>query len=141
MKLAIAQAGLVVMLFSGTAVAKGVSIDPGLWEMTVTVAMPMLPQPQADTSTECITETELNPEDFNQDEDMPCDIGNVVINGNSANWTISCPNPSGPPMSGRWEFTSKGSSITGSGSMSMDMGDQKMVMDMTWTGHRIGNCD
>jgi hypothetical protein len=120
------------MLFSGSTFAKGVSINPGLWEMIVTVEMAMMPQPQSETSSECMTESELRPEDFNQDKDMSCDINDVDINGQTASWTISCPNPSGPSMTGQWEFTSYGSSITGSGSMSMDM---------TWKGQRVGDCN
>jgi hypothetical protein len=31
--------------------AAGIAVEPGLWEMTSTVSMPMLPQPQTHTMT------------------------------------------------------------------------------------------
>ena len=128
------------LLMSGAASGKGVSIDPGLWEMSVTVEMPMLPQPQTEVSTECIEESELSPEDFNKDDDMPCEIANIQYDGNSASWSINCPNPAGGSMTGDWEFTSHGSTIDGSGTISMDMAGQQMAMNMTWKGKRTGPC-
>ena len=101
--------------------------------------MSLLPQPQTKTYTECIEETEMNPEDFNMDEDSPCDITEVEFDGNSAKWSISCPNPMGA-MEGEWEITSNGDSIVGGGSMSAEIAGQKMEMEMQWEGTRVGDC-
>lgn len=140
MNLRIALTGLATMLFAGTVFADGVSITPGQWEMTTTMEMSMLPQPQVHTSTECIEQSELSPDDFNMDEENPCDISDVAIDGNTASWSISCPVESGMVMEGQWEFTSKGDSITGSGSMSTDAGGMKMEFKMNWEGKRVGDC-
>lgn len=140
MKLRIVIASLTAMFFSITAIAEGVSIDPGNWEMTTTMKMTMMPQPQTTTVEECIKEPELNPEDFNMDEDSPCNISDVVINGDTASWLINCPTEGGV-MEGKWEFTSAGDSITGAGTMSMDYAGQKMGFEMSWVGKRIGDCE
>ncbi len=140
MNLRIALTGLTILLFSGTAVAKGISINPGQWEMTTTMEMSMLPEPQVRSSTKCITETELSPDDFNMNEDSPCDITDVSVNGNTARWSISCPVEGGIMIAGQWEFTSGGDSINGSGSMSGDAGGMQIEFKMDWEGQRIGDC-
>jgi len=129
------------MFFSVSAIAEGVSIDPGNWEMTSTITMTMMPQPQTTTVMECIKEPELNPEDFNMDEDNPCNISEVAIDGDTASWSINCPTEGGAVMEGKWEFTSAGDSISGSGTMSMDYAGQEMGFEMSWAGKRIGDCD
>lgn len=133
-------ASLTAMVFSVSAVADGVTIDPGLWEMTSTMTMTMMPQPQTTTVEECIEESELSPEDFNMDEDNPCNITEVAIDGDTASWAINCPTEGGV-MEGKWKFTSAGDSISGSGTMSMDYAGQKMGFEMSWAGKRIGDCE
>ncbi len=115
-------------------------MTPGKWEMTMTMEMSMLPEPQTRTSTDCIEETEISPENFNMDEDSPCEFGDVEIDGNTIRWNIHCPSPAGA-MTGSWEFTSTGEAVTGKGSMSTEMGGQTMEFTMNWKGQRIGDCD
>ena len=141
MKLCVVISSLTVMFFSVSAIAEGVSIDPGNWEMTSTITMTMMPQPQTTTVMECIKEPELNPEDFNMDEDNPCNISEVAIDGDTASWSINCPTEGGAVMEGKWEFTSAGDSISGSGTMSMDYAGQEMGFEMSWAGKRTGDCD
>ena len=134
-------AGLAAVFFTSTGHAEGVAIQPGMWEMTSTMTMTMLNQPQTNTAKECIEEDELDPENFNMDQDNPCKIADVEIDGKTARWSISCPTEGGMTMDGKWEFTSYGDSISGSGSMSTEMSGQKFGFDMTWSGKRIGDCD
>jgi len=141
MRVQILLAGLAAALISGTGNAAGVAIQPGMWEMTSTMTMTMLNQPQTNTVKECIEEDELNPENFNTDQDNPCTISDVEIDGKTARWAIRCPTDGGMTMDGTWEFTSYGDSISGSGSMSTEMSGQKFGFDMTWSGKRIGDCD
>ena len=141
MRTRITLTGLLVLLFASIAQAGGVAIDPGQWEMTTTMTMSMMPQPQTNTTSECIEESELNPEDFNMDEDNPCSINDVNIDGGTASWTINCPAANGMEMEGAWQFTSQGDSLSGKGNMSADMMGQTMRFDMTWEGKRIGDCE
>jgi hypothetical protein len=127
-------------LLPGSVLAKGVEVEPGLWEMTMTMEMPMMPVPQVRTTTECIEENEINPDAFQMQEDSPCTIGDVVVDGDTITWTLQCPSDMGL-MAGKWSFTSQGDSMQGDGTMTMDMGGQKMVMTMSWEGKRVGDCD
>jgi len=133
--------GLATVFLAGSAHAAGVSIQPGQWEMTSTMTMTIMPQPQVNTVHECIEENEISPDNFNMDQDNPCDITDVMVEGNTARWSISCPTEAGMVMEGQWEFTSLGNSITGSGTMTTEFSGQKMGFDMTWEGKRIGDCE
>lgn len=133
--------GLTVLLLAGTANAAGVAIDPGQWEMTTTMTMSMMPEPQTNTATECIEEDVLDPETFNMDENNPCTISDVAIDGNTARWSINCPTEGDAVMEGQWEVTSHGDTLTGKGTMSTEMSGQKMGFDMAWKGKRIGDCE
>lgn len=140
MRLYIFMTGLIVVLLTGSAFADGISVNPGLWEMKTVMTMSMMPQPHTNTVTECIKEDQLDPDDFNMDEDNPCQITNVSVDGNSASWSISCPAADGMAMDGQWQMTSSGDSITGGGSMAADFAGQKMNVTMKWDGKRIGDC-
>ena len=133
--------GLATVMIAGTASAEGVSIDPGMWEMTTTMTMTMMPQPQRTTVNECIEEDELSPESFNLDKENPCSISDVAVEETTARWSISCSTDGGPMMEGQWAFTSSGDTISGNGSMSTEINGQTMGFEMVWTGERIGDCE
>ena len=141
MPIRILLTGLAAVLISGAGHAAGVAIQPGKWEMTSTMTMTMMNQPQTNTVQQCIEEDELNPESFNMDQDNPCKFSDIKVDGNSASWSIVCPTQGGMTMDGTWQFTSNGDSITGSGSMSTEMSGQTIGFDMNWSGKRIGDCD
>ena len=141
MRFHVLLAALATTFLAGTVCADGVSIDPGMWEMTSTMTMTMMPEPRSNTVRECIENDKLSPEDFNMDKESPCDITDMNVEGNTARWSISCAPAGGPVMEGRWEFTSDGDSISGKGSMSAEISDQQMGFDMTWVGKRVGDCE
>ena len=135
--------GLTAMFFTVTSSAEGIDIDPGQWEMTTTTTITMTGMsipPQTDKHNECVEEDELSPEDFNTDTEIPCEISNVNIDDNTAEWSIVCPSDMGT-MEGQWVFTSSGDSISGNGSMSANYGGQEMDFKMTWEGKRTGDCE
>lgn len=136
----IALTGLAALLLAGTVFAAGVSVTPGQWEMTSTTEMSMLPQPQIRSYKKCIEKSELNLDDFNMDKDSPCEFADIVIDGNTISWSISCPMQGAMSMNGQWQFTSSGDSIIGSGSMSTNTAGMQMEIKMDWEGKRLGNC-
>ena len=141
MRLHTVLTGLAAVLISGAGNAAGVSIQPGLWEMTSTMTMTMLAQPQVNTVKECIDKDELGPDSFNTDKNNPCKFSDIEIDGNTARWSINCPTEGGPAMQGHWEFTSNGDTISGNGTMSTEYSGQKFGFDMAWAGKRVGPCE
>ena len=141
MRFNIILTGLATLFLASSASAAGVSIDPGMWEMTSTMTMTMMPKPRSQTVKECIEDDEISPESFNMDKENPCNITDVNIEGSTARWSISCSTADGPMMEGQWEFTSHGDSISGKGSMTTEFSGQTMGFDMTWVGNRVGACE
>ena len=133
--------GVASVFLASSAGAAGVSLDPGMWDMTSTMTMTMMPEPRTHTVKECIEDEELSPESFNMDKENPCDITDVNVEGDTARWSISCATGGGPVMEGQWEFTSHGDSISGKGSMTADFSGQTMGFNMTWVGNRVGDCE
>lgn len=43
--------------------AEGIPVEPGLWEMTTTMNMPMMPQPRTTTTRECMTDSVIDMDD------------------------------------------------------------------------------
>ena len=131
---------LLAMAMPLAAVADGISIEPGQWRMKMTMTMSMMPQPQERTVEECIEKDTLSPEDFQDStDDSGCTFEDFTVDGNTASWSLSCPNEAGV-MGGQWTVTSHGDSVEGEGSMSMDIHGQQMGFSTTWTGERIGPC-
>jgi len=124
-----------------SALAEGISIEPGKWEITTTITIPILPQPRVTTKTECMKERELSPETMTDDDtDSDCTLNTVVVDGNTMKWSMDCQGKEGNSR-GEWEVTSRGDTLTGEGKVTVDVQEQDMVMTMNWEGKRIGDCD
>ena len=129
-----------LLTFSSASMARGVPMDPGKWETTMTMEMSMMPGPKVQTDIRCITESELSPDNFQSVQDSPCEVSEFEIDGNDVSWSIACPMPGGS-MTGNWSFTSGGDTVTGKGNLKGDMGGMAIEMNMSWEGKRIGDCD
>ena len=131
--------GILILVAPATR-ADGIPVEPGLWEMTSTVTMPMLPQPRVTTTTECMKESEISMDDMGDGEmDPNCKFEMAQIDGNTMKWSFDCP-VEGGTSHGEWEATSSGDSVTGKGLMTMSFQGQTMEMTMSWEGRRIGDC-
>ncbi len=134
----------IALLFSLVSIpifAGGIPIEPGLWEMTSTMTMPMLPSPRVSTNTQCIDKDELSPETMNQEAmDSNCTFTSRTVDGNTMKWSMACDSKGGASR-GEWEASSYGDTMTGGGTITVDMQGQSMVMTMKWDGKRVGDCD
>ena len=128
-------------VFVSPVAADGIPIEPGLWSVTSTVNMPMMPQPQTYTAEECFEDDIIDMDDMaTEGLDPSCKYEMGQVEGNSMSWSIDCPMEGGGTMSGTWQATSHGKTVEGGGTMTMEMQGQKMDMTMSWTGERIGEC-
>lgn len=119
--------------------ADGITVEPGSWEMTSTMSMPMLPQPRVSTVTECIKESEITPESMTDDMDSSCVFDVKVVEGNTMRWSMDCSSDESTSR-GEWEATSYGDTLEGAGTITVDVQGQNMVMTMNWVGKRVGAC-
>ena len=120
--------------------AKAIEVEPGQWDMTYSVTMPMLAEPRETSVSDCIVDAELTPEDFTEDEQNPCEFSEVISEKDRISWQMNCPSPGGS-ATGTWSIQSDGDSLTGEGDMTMSMGGQTMTMTMTMAGQRTGACE
>jgi hypothetical protein len=130
----------ILFLTASVARADGIPVEPGMWEMSSTMTMPMLAQPRVTTTTECMTESEISMDDMGgEDMDPNCQFEMAQVDGNTMKWSFDCP-VDGGTSHGEWEATSSGDSVTGNGVITMSFQGQTMEMTMSWQGKRIGDC-
>ena len=128
------------LLFSVSAMAgKAITIEPGMWEMTSKMTSPMSPQPRVQTVNECMTDSEIDPQDLIPEDGGDCTVTSSDVSGNSMTWALTCNTPGGA-MTGNGSFTSKGSSGHGNMKMNMSIEGQSFNMEVSWEGKRIGSC-
>jgi hypothetical protein len=121
--------------------ADGIPVEPGLWEMTSIISMPMLPQPQTNTMTECFEKSEISVDDVGgQDMDPGCTFETSQLDGATMAWSFDCPLEGGGTSHGEWQATSHGDRVEGNGKITMAMQGQNMEMTMSWQGKRVGDC-
>lgn len=137
--LALGLAGLL-----GPASARAAEVleyEPGKWETTTTMRMPMIPEPQVRTSTECLREGDYSAERLMRDQ-QGCTVDEPVVTKTSIRWSATCPAPNGS-ATGRGEYTVTDGGTRGQGRVTIDMamGDQKMTMTMDIASKRIGDCE
>lgn len=138
------------LLLPAGSFAASFDMNPGKWEFTTTTNMPMLGEPQVDTTTECITEEEAKKDPMKDlVDDGNCKILNKKMNGSSLEFEMECAHE-GVVTRGKGHFTGKGDSASGSIEMTMDMPQMPnmpnmpagpMTMTTSWQGKRIGACD
>jgi hypothetical protein len=132
---------LFVVTGSLSAWADAIPVEPGLWEMTSTMSMPMMPQPNVSTRTECIEETEISMDDMGGEDIGPeCSSETAQADDSTMQWSFTCPMEGGGTTHGEWQATSYGDRVTGSGKVSMALQGQAMEMTVSWEGRRVGDC-
>ena len=120
----------------------GIPVEPGMWEMSFTMNMPMMPQPRVTKTTECMTETEISMDDMGASEmDPACTFEMLQLDESVMKWSVDCP-VEGGTSHGEWTATSSGTEVTGEGLVTVSIAgmSQTMEMTMSWEGHRIGEC-
>jgi hypothetical protein len=128
-------------IVSAPALADGIPMEPGLWKVTTTANMPMMPQPQTMTVEECYEDDSFDMDDMSTgDMDPACTFAMNQVDGNTMSWSVDCP-VEGGTMHAEWEATSAGDSVDGEGKMTMNMMGQTMDMTMSWHGERVGDCE
>jgi hypothetical protein len=132
---------LVALAAAPLARADGVAVEPGLWEMTTTMTMPMLPQPQTVTSTDCVEDAVLDVDEMNgAGLDPECVLDISQPDEKTIRWVMDCPVEGGGSSHAEWQVTSDGDTVDGSGTILMTVMGQEMSMDASFNGRRVGDC-
>ena len=109
------------------------NMKPGLWEVTVKMEMPGMPQGmQAQTTQRCITAKDLDdPRKVGPGADprtaSQCEVSNYRMQGNTASWDMACKGPE--QMKGSGSMTYQGDRYSGVNKMTM-----------SYAGRYVGEC-
>jgi len=141
---------LATLLFAKVTMADGPNLKPGKWKFKTTSIIPMMPDAQIVTKTECITAEEADRDPLAaMVEEGICRVLSREDSGNTIEFEVECDGDLGMKMSGNGYFTADGTTASGKMVMTMDMpqmGGQNMMsgqMKITqeWEGKRTGDCD
>ena len=132
---------MTLMVGSFNVRADAIPVEPGLWAMSSTMNMPMMPQPHVTTRTECIEEAEISMDDVGGEDMGPdCRFETGQVDASTMEWSFTCPLEGGGTTRGEWQASSHGDRVEGSGKVSMLLQGQTMEMTVSWVGKRIGDC-
>jgi hypothetical protein len=121
--------------------ATAIEMTPGLWEIEMTSSNAFSGE-QRQTSTQCIRESEFDPEMMRQDMEGCSDM-DIEESGNSFSWRFRCDSDD-MKARGEGSVTIDGDTMVGDMRLVMDMeamGGREFVMENHWEGRRIGDCE
>ncbi len=113
------------------------AVKPGKWKYTMKTVIPGVPFPLgAVTQSICLTEEEAKygVAWVNDNEKSSCRYENWRRSGNITRYDMVCPDNKG--VSGAFEYTASGTSITGKGVIKS--GTSEIIQQ--WQGNRNGDC-
>lgn len=132
---------LVAVASSLASSALAFEIEPGKWETTTTVKMPMMPEGRTNTEVQCVTREEAESDFLDTlKSDGACKIVERKETGDTLEFQMECPSEHGS-ATGEGRYVSDGTSGSGTMKMTMRMGEQTMTMESSFTSKRVGDCD
>ena len=142
-----ARAVLVPIMFTASMsvhAAAGPNMKPGLYEITVKMDMPGMPQAMPETKTQrCVTSKDMeDPRKIGPGDDArtksTCEVANYRMQGNTATWSMACKGPE--QMTGTGSVTYDANGYKGVNRMSMKQGKETLDMTMNYSGRYLGEC-
>ena len=137
------------ILVAITGLSWGFEINPGNWEITTTVTMPMLPQPQVSTTTECITREKARQDPLAAiNKAGHCRALARKEQGNSLDFKVECQQRN-MVSHGVGHYVADGNTMSGFMEIRMDMPAMPAAQGMpvramqvktSWKGRRLGPC-
>ncbi|MGI9500172.1 MAG: DUF3617 domain-containing protein [Geminicoccaceae bacterium] len=127
---------MVVMALSSTAIAEGVPITPGLWEIKTHNSM----LGTEEVEQKCMREETFDPSKILGQEEG-CEINNEVISGNTVDYDLACVDAqAGGSATGHFSFTIDGDQGNGNVDMTFNVGSESMTMQYSMAAARLGDC-
>jgi len=127
-----------VFMVPEVALADGMQVEPGLWDVAYTRPDPL----RGDTVTEherlCVRDRLLTVERVNS-RLSACHVSSALFHGPSVRWKMRCDTPAGE-MTGGGSAKSNGREVAGSYEMSMALGSFEIPVSGAFRGHRVGDC-
>ena len=127
---------LIGILFGSAAVAEGLPITPGLWEIKTQNSM----LGGEEVQQSCMKEAVFDPFIMMGEEDG-CEIMNEVLAGNSVDYDVTCVDDQKlGKAEGHFSFTIHGDQGSGKIDLTMTLGQESLNMQVTMDARRVGDC-
>ncbi|MBD3667641.1 MAG: DUF3617 family protein [Kangiella sp.] len=126
------------LLLPALTLAKGLEVEPGLWETTMTRTDPFSGQETTDTQKECIKERYFDPEELTKDM-QGCQLTENTLSGNKLTFGMRCED-AGMNSSIDGEYEVNGDEGKGKMELALSGMGQEMTMSMHWKSKRLGDC-
>ena len=128
-----------LLAIAGSAAA--FEIRTGKWQVETEMRTPMSPQPEFNTSVECIMQGSFDPAQAMM-QGGQCTITDQQEAADSITWKFRCGGDGMPESSGAGRFVSRGETASGEMQMSMVLNGQTMTITSSWKGqHLADKCD
>ena len=112
-------------------------ITPGKWRFEYESRASFQPQPQKQTDTQCVQDSNWDPA-ASVAKSGHCQLHNIRRDTTSFSGTLTCSRGAGNlPMTGSMTYTSTGTTLTGRTSFD----GEGYNMEMRTSGKRLGECD
>src|SRR6266849_2559794 len=118
-----------------SALADGLHVEPGLWEISWSLPDPLSGEPNQQIRRTCVRDRTITSDHINA-QMKECHIWNAVFQGPSARWKIRCETPAGP-MTGTGSLRSNGSAVSGSVAVAMTFGALEIPVTGEFKGRRV----
>jgi len=131
---------VLVLLATAGSGAAAQGMEPGEWELTTTIASPMMPQPQTMTVKRCIKAEDLaEPSRWmgGKPPGSDCTLTPQARDARGASWVMACPS-SGMKGKGRARFTA--GMMDSEMQMSGMQEGKKFELSTRTRGRRLGPC-
>lgn len=135
-RLAVLSSAVVAIASSTAALAGGVPITPGLWEIKTHNSM----LGTEDVDQQCMQETVFDPVSILGQEDG-CQISNETVSGNTVDYDLACiDEQERGSATGHFSFTIDGDQGNGNVDMTFTIAGETMNMQYTMAAARLGDC-
>jgi len=136
-RVALVGGGLLAVA-AGLALAAGVAIEPGQWQIKSAMTMPMIAGERSHELSQCIKTDTIDPVEM-MGNNNECQVTEQNVSGNTVTWKMSCNTQDGP-ATGSGSFTSEGSRAHGNMKIEFAVQGQTLEMNTRWEGERVGSC-
>ncbi len=127
---------LAALSLSSTAMAAGVPITPGLWEIKTQNSM----LGTEEVNQQCMQDAVFDPAAILGDEEG-CELSNETVSGNSIDYDLACVDEGQQgSATGHFSFTIDGDQGNGNVDMTFNVGGETMNMQYSMAATRIGDC-
>ncbi len=123
---------------ANVAIADDFRVPTGVWEITSSSSMSLLPQVQTQTQRECISANNNDPVSM-MAEQPGCELLDRQVESQTLRWRMRCSMEQGEAIA-EGRFTLNGDSAHGEMVMEMSMQSMPVTMEMQWSGKRMGDC-